>query len=363
MSLKIKITGTNVHPNTRGGIYEAHVHPFEAANVGHSGVVTLSKSLQNFTPNVIPFSNDLFGSQMNQNVIFGGTPELIHDGQAVGVWTPTANAGIWNFADSAKITITSANNNDSATFDDSGTIDMNDYTSITGKVDLDTYNVANHSIDIQFGLAGELLGNFINLNNYIDTGDFSEQGFVIPKIDFGINSLTIDEMTITIRRSGGSKPTVKFDDIQIEETGSPAVFKVFSSRDSDFYIKKLRFLFADALAGTLADGTMPALSYDKILGLSALTNGIVVQIIQNGEIDSSFNLKQFSDMQLIGADILSSISDGTNTFVILELEFSETVILKTNKPNSSFISITINDDLSGLLLFTGAARGAYEVIN
>lgn len=365
MTLQVNVIGSNSNTNK---VLETHVHGFKTVHGQHAGFVVLTDPLRNFIPTVVPFINELFGNQMNQAISFGGTPELITDGGSGGTeWTGTANQGTWNFADSGKTTITSALNNDSATFDDAGTIDMSGYTAISGLVDLDTYNAAQNTIVIQFGLAGIALGNSVDLDDYINVSDFSEQAFAIPKEDLGINELVVDEMSITVLRSGGTKPTIKFDNIQIEETGTPAVFKVSAAENqSDLHVKKVRFLIADAHTGIVTGSTttyptMPGIAYDKILGLSALTIGIVVQIVLDGVITTAVSIKQMSDMIGIGADVVTLTSDGTNTFMVLELEFSETIVLKRGQENTSFISLTINDDLSGLLLFTGAARGAYEV--
>jgi len=351
-----------------GSKRRAHVHAVNTVTGAHNALVVVTKNLQNFVPTIVPFLNDSFGNSMNQAVAFTDTPELIIDGGSGGTeWTGTANQGTWNFADSGKTTITAALNNDNATFDDAGTIDMSVYTAISGLVDLDTYNPTQNTMTIQFGLAGAPLGNSVDLDDYINVGNFSEQAFAIPKEDLGISLLTVDEMTITILRSGGTKPTVKFDDIQIEKTGSPIVFKVSAAANqSDLHVKKVRFLIADAHTGIVTGSTttyptMPGVAYDQILGLSALTIGIVVQIVLDGIITISVSIKQLSEMIGIGADIVSLTSDGTNTFLVLELTFSEPVILKRGQRDTSFISVTINDDLSGLLLFTGAARGAYEV--
>ena len=70
-----------------------------------------------------------------------------------------------------------------------------------------------------------------DLNDYIDTGNFAEQSFVIPKADLGLATQLLDGMTITMTRLAGTKPTVKFDDIQFEQTGIPAVFKATTSQD------------------------------------------------------------------------------------------------------------------------------------
>ncbi len=126
---------------------------------------------------------------------------------------------------------------------------MSNFTALTGKVDLDTYNQTNHDMFVQFGFyASGLIGNSVNLNDFIDVGNFAEQSFVVTKEALGLSDNEVDEFTITMARIGGSKATVKFDTFQIEQTGTPAVFKVFSNRETDFHCQKVKFVFADALA-------------------------------------------------------------------------------------------------------------------
>lgn len=302
---------------------------------------------------------------MNQNITFGGTPEIIHNGGTSTEWTGTAIAGTWNFADSGKVTITSANNNDEASFAEESptTIDMSGFTALTGKVDLDIYNLANNSIILAFDVAGASVGNSVDLNDYIDTGNFTEQGFVIPKADLGLTTQLLDGMTIAMTRLGGTKPTVKFDDIQFEQTGTPAVFQATTPLETRYHIDKIRFVMADALdafvtvAGATENATLPALSYDKLLGVSALSNGIVFQRVQGGEVLFSVALKQLSDF-LSFSTITNAISDGTNTFISMEMDFFEPIVLEGGPGN--FLSLTISDNLSGLLQFTAATRGALE---
>ena len=345
---------------------EAHVHRFSTAKrADHSGLLVLTRPFMNFNPELHPFLNDTFGAAMNQNVAFGGTPEIIHNGGTSTEWTGTAIAGTWNFADSGKTTITSANNNDEASFAEESptTIDMSGFTALTGKVDLDIYNPTNNSIILAFDIAGVNVGNSVDLNDYIDTGNFAEQNFVIPKADLGLTTQLLDGMTITMTRLGGTKPTVKFDDIQFEQTGTPAVFQATTPEGTRYHINKFRFVMADALdafvtvAGATENATLPALSYDKLLGVSALSNGIVFQRVQDGEVLYSVVLKQLSDF-LSFSTITNAISDGTNTFISMEMDFFEPIVLGGGAGN--FLSLTISDDLSGLLQFTAVARGALE---
>jgi len=145
----------------------AHIHRF--AKGKHNGLVTLQERFFNFDPEFHPFLNDNFGTAMNQNASFSGTPEIIHNGGTSTEWDATAIAGTWNFADSGRISITTANNNDQASFAEENalTIDMSGFTALTGNVDLDVYSDVNNSIIIQFDLAGVNVGNSVDLNDFI----------------------------------------------------------------------------------------------------------------------------------------------------------------------------------------------------
>ncbi len=277
------------------------------------------------------------------------------------VWIGTAVQGTWNFADSAKITLTSGDNNDEASIDsDTATsLGMTNFTAFTGKVDLDTYNPTANNIVIGFDLAGVAVGNTVLLNDYIDTGDFSEQSFVIPKDDLGLSTQTINGLTISLSRSGGAKPTFKLDDLQLEASGTPAIFKATTPAGTRFHISELRIAIADNVASTVASGTMHGLAYNALLGVSALSNGIIFQRVEDGKTLFSISIKQLGDLLSTGSDIVNAISDGTNTFLTLLVKFPEAIVLKGG--NNDFLSFTINDNLSGLLQFTAAARGAIEV--
>lgn len=362
--LKVRITGAQ----GRGAKeVEAHVHGFETASGEHAGLVVLTQPLLSLSPELHPFLNDTFGAAMNQNIAFGGTPEIIHNGGSSVEWTGSAIAGTWNFADGAKVTITSANNNDEASFAEESptTIDMSGFTALTGKVDLDIYNSTNNSIIVAFDVAGVAVGNSVDLNDYIDTGNFAEQTFVVPKADLGLTTQLLDGMTLTITRIGGTKPTIKFDDIQFEQTGTPAVFKATTPLGTRYHIDRLRFVMADnvssivTVAGATANATLQGLAYNALLGVSALTNGIVLQSVRGGKVGFSVVLKQLSDFLGAGSVITNAISDGTNTFISMELDFTERIVLEGGSDN--FLSLTVNDNLSGLLQFTAAARGALEV--
>lgn len=286
------------------------------------------------------------------------------------IWVGTAAAGTWNFADSAKITITSANNNDRADFENdtnqSWDISKNGFTTFTGKVDLDTYNATNNTILVQFGLNGTTVGDQLNLNDFIDTGDFSEQSFAIPVGDFNFGTDIINELAIVITRIGGNKPTIKFDDLQWEEIGASEVYKATTPIGTRFHVSEIRIGLADdetgivTVVGATENHSITNLGYDKILSLSALTTGIVFRLVQNGNTIFSVSFRQLGDFLAIGANLINPISDGTNTFFTLLIPFPEPIVIE-GTPLDDFLSFTINDNLSSLLQFTAVARGALEI--
>ena len=262
---------------------------------------------------------------------------------AVGnFWIPTANAGDWDFSDSTKVTITAANSGDSATFDDGGTIDMSGFTAITGKIDLDTYNDSTHSILIQFGLAGVPLGSSVNLNDYIDTGDFAEQSFVIPKADLGISTSTVDEMTITMIRTGGAKPTVKFDDFQIEQTGSPAAFSYRPSSTQRVKLISIKIVFADNVTATS--------SYNALFGVSALSIGINVIAQSLGKTVFSGNFNRLIDFLQVANSTFEESVGAADSWMSINVPFNDNQVVLQGVDGDN-ITFTVNDNLSGLAFF------------
>lgn len=316
---------------------------------GDVGPVTFTESLYDNFTEITPLVNPTFGADMNQNIAFSGSPEIIDDG-AAGGWNTTAVQGAWNFSDGGKTSLTLGNDSDEALFEDtvSGTIDMSNFTAITGKVSLTTYNNTNNNIIIQFGLAGIDVGNSIELDDFIDTSDLTtEQNWVIPKSDLGLSSQTIDEMTITLIRAGGSKPTFNFDDIQIEQTGTPAIF-VFIP-ENDVSLIDVQLTFVDNVTEANAK------DYNSILGVTALANGINVQAVSEGNLVFSGSFSRLIDfLQLPTADFVVG-GDATNSWVTINFDFRQyPVILKTGGIDG--VSFTISDNLSDLILFRTFVR-------
>lgn len=342
---------------------------FEAAQVktvkGDRGVVAITKPLLVSVPAGRPFINSTFGAAMNQNVSFGGTPEGIHDGTDSVLWTGAAVSGTWDFADttdpqagSKHVSVTNAVNADTATFADGTETDMSGFTAITGQIQLvNSYDGTRHNIILQFCNNGSPVGTSIDLNDYIDTGlAAAYQGFVIPKADMGVETATVDVLTITILRSGGPTPDIFFDAMQIEQTGTPLVYTVEATSGTKFYIEKLVWNWVDVgTAGT-------AYTYDKIGAVGPLSNGFVINTRLTFQNTFTATIRQLSDLLTAGGVVDNKIDDGTDTWVSVGVNLFETAPIILDSRNQDKVTVTINDNLSGLISFTLFARGHEELV-
>lgn len=342
---------------------QAHVHEKDS----HNGLIVFTDRLAQEVPITKVFTASGIGSDLNQNVSFSGTPEGIHDGEDSTLWTASALSGIWTFdsttnpnSGSQCIDATATVNGSQALFSDVTTTDMANFVALTCFVRLENF-VLGHQVQIQFRLAGVSIGNVVNIYDFIDISVLnSYQKVVVPKADFGITTQTVDEITIQSIKTSGANPDFRLDDIQLENIGNIISFTVEADKGTLYKATHLRLTIADNIAGTLLNGTMPALSYNKIMDISVLTSGIIIQTKINDTFIETIIIRQLSDLLLNGFNLVNQISDGTNTLIILEREYPEPVILKSVDLDS--IVIQINDDLSSLLLFRACVRGKKEEI-
>jgi len=208
---------------------------------------------------------------------------------------------------------------------------------------------------------GTQVGNAVSLQNYFSWGSFDVwQKISIPLTDFGTLAIstTLNALRIKIAAQEGKSPKWYLDDIQFEQTGTPIEYNLEPSKGTWLHVKSLQIVMADAYSGTLANATMPNIPYDSILGMEALAVGIVYRRVQDNSIITTFNIKKFVDfMGLSNAAITGSGSDGTNTWVSVNVKFNENVILKSEDKDK--MSLTISEDLSQLL-FLRVGVGAKE---
>jgi len=112
------------------------------------------------------------------------------------------------------------------------------------------------------------------------------------------------------------------------------------------------------MAGTLLNGTMPALAYNKMLG-ETLTAGVNYQRIQADKVQFSQTVKNLIEfLQLAGSEVSAQGSDGTNTWVTLRVFHQEPIILKSEDADK--LQWTIAENLEGLLHFRISAGCVIE---
>lgn len=315
------------------------------------------------------FASDTSGTNLNIDGNLAGTPDNIHNGTDNAYWTASTLVGnasdfTYDSTDQAfdgtrSIQTTASENNDTALFARGSTIDLADYRTLTGRIYINDWSTSgDKDIVFQFRNGGITTGTEVRISNYINTGlTGTWQQFIMPLTDFFLGSTVIDEMTFRmIDTGGGPAPGVYFDVLQLQEDtpGANEEFYISPTSDELWAVEKVSIVLADNITGAVANGTMPGLAYDQILGVSGLSNGLIFQVRTNGEIGFSKTALDLLDiLDWPGLTSMIPGSDGTNTFVKIEKVFDTPFLLYGNKNDK--ISIFVNDDLTGLLRFRASA--------
>ena len=139
------------------------------------------------------------------------------------------------------------------------------------------------------------------------------------------------------------------DDIAIQQSGGNEVFYVKPDAGTWFHVYHVTMSAADDLAGTLADATMPNLSYNTMLSpaTSGFSPGFLYQRIIDGEVVNSKPFRHIGDwLSFPNSEISSSMSDGDNTYISIKFTFTEPITLKYEK--SDELRIVLSEDFSSL---------------
>lgn len=337
-----------------------------------NALVVATRPLKSFYNKIKFFTNPDYGYNTNVAVGFSGTPIHIHNGIDNVYWLASVISGTWIFNSTTQahtgtksIDASATTNNDTAQIAKGSTIDLSNYVAITGWVYLSSWNDRGTKGIQLYGWdtsTAAIVGSEINLKDYINIGLIgSWQKFVIPLPHMNLVGETIDAIRIkTVDIGAGSPPSYYLDDIQIEETKTPIEFSIEPDPGTWLHVNNYSLLLVDAYASTLTDATMPYLSYDKLLGETSLTNGILYQRVIDGEVLLSFPFRDLGDILMFpGAKIENCGSDNTNTFLKILVDLIEPIVLKAE--NGDKISFIISDDLSGLLKLTVSANCKEEL--
>lgn len=363
MSLKTQITDSKNGLNT--SVCKLR-NTDGSPNGTENGVIVATDTFHKFNGKTIPFTNADHGIAMNQDGAFGGTALTVNTGEN----------GDWNAADvvGTKLTAESADRANSPTlstkidnpaindvweWDKGSNQILTGYVATTMFINVDK-DWTTDSIELYAWDGTAEVGNRVKLEDYFSENEFDVwHALIIPFGDMGIVGETIQSLRMQlVTKSGGKSPKFYVDDIQLEQTGEAIEYRVVQADDSPYHIYSFRVALADDLASSTVG--VPALTYNKLLGLTKLTNGITFRRFTSGVQVSQFTMTDLFDFFTAGFHLTNGINDGSNTAICLDIVFDDPIILDGNAVND-YISVTISDDLSGLAKFTVTAKGSREI--
>ena len=369
MTIRVEITGALAN----GELREAGIHQSN----GDVGLKVFSEPRHLRSTQFIPAFNPDFGIEMAIDASFGGTPVGVHNGTDSVEWAGTSVTGIKftfdstdeAFAGTKSVKTNRAVLNDVMQFDRGSDLDLTGYTAITlhirvasGWSPLSADSVSIYGWDVG---AGVQVGNAVLLENFfIETLFNTWHKITIPLSVMSLENISsgFDALRIEIVAKSGPGPVFYIDNMQIEETGAAETFAIVAPKGKKLEINSIAFTFIAAIDTTLADASMPNLSYDQILSLPKLDNGILFARIDDGEIIFSVPITCIADSTRGGAEIINEFADATNAHITLNTEFISPIILDSRKKDA--ITVTISDDLTGLISFTVISRGAvYDIVD
>jgi len=317
------------------------------------------------------FINSDEGIDMNKNGGSGGTPDIIHVGISDGVyWTGSniiggkANFNSGDRANSGSVSVKVDNPaiGNVWQFNKGSDLSISNYVSISMAVNIDKDWSVGESIIIYAWDTGtsSIVGNSVALEDYLNELDFDVWQIVsIPFTDLGLTSGTFDALRMSMDgTSAGKRPKLYFDDIQVEQTGTPLEYVLEPETGSWLYVENLTVTIVDVYDSSVANGTTQGLPYNTLLG-ETLSVGISYKREHAGEVLFNTLVTSLIDFMQFPATSVQSGSDGTNTWMTVNVPFNSPLILKPESADK--LSFTINDDLTGLLFFRATAGGKKEI--
>lgn len=249
-------------------------------------------------------------------------------------------------------------NDDEALFTAPSAIDFDDFSTLILSAYIVNWSVqgGTKEFELRFRNAGTNVGNSVNLSGFIDIGSFGFwQAAVMSKAEFGILDETVDEFVIkTVDVGAGPPPSVFFDFIKIEETGSPISFSITPPAGFQFDVHKISFLGeAPANSITSIDNLPP----EKFFSINPLANGLVTRTTINSVAFEGAIFRNNFDMIFQSSFTFTHVSTNIAQDTVMiraEVDISSTgLILKSSTSDS--IEQIVNDSFTGFNLFRASA--------
>lgn len=334
-------------------------------------LVVATRPLKKYINDVRFFTNDAYGSDANQNALNASILH-IHNGIDSALWTATAISGNWvfNSTDQAyegtrSIDGTSTTNDSVAQIAKGSAQDLSGYSSLTGWIYITGWSQFPSKEVRVYGWntgTGTQVGTVVDIGDYVNTTSLNNwQNFSIPLSDMSLTGQTIDAIRIrTIRTGFGFSPNYYLDNLGFVSVGAGSVeFSIRPDIGKNLFVNKVQMTIIDDYSGTVADGTMPSLPYDSLLGVPSLDAGISFRVVRNGNTEVLFIFKNLGDIITFpGIRLHDYGSDGTNTWAIMSMDWPAPIEL--NERTQDKISFTINDDLSDLISLKFSAISVIE---
>ena len=340
-------------------------------NNGDTGLKVFADPLYDRQGRFLVAVNPTYGLSMAQNFSFSGTPDQVHNGTDSVLWTGTEISGNKTTFDSTEqasagtksVKTANASINNVYQFDKGSDLTVTSYTAVTFKIYIDSNWTALDEVQCYCWdtTGGATIGVAVDLTNYMSFATFGEwQSVVIPFADFEHSAATFDAIRFEQTAKSGQAPTYYLDTIQVEQTSGSETYTMQPDGNTKAYVDQIYFSITDALDTTLVNNSMPNLSYNKILNVSQLTNGISVRTIQSGEFGFTARITNLGDMLTGGGELTNSICDGTNTFINVRIDFEGPIILDSRTKDK--IEFVLSDDLSGLISMVVFGKQRRQVI-
>ncbi len=142
---------------------------------------------------------------------------------------------------------------------------------------------------------------------------------------------------------------------------NPISFDLTPPENTIYTVWDIKFSFITPWHGEHPlEGTI--VQWDKFMDQSALPNGIVIQDTKDGEINFEVTIKNNADLIILPISTWN-IPFRDTTYVMVEIKFNFNPNTPIRMSSMDFNRITIRDDLTSLIQFTGSARGTIFLIN
>jgi len=338
-----------------GHIYEFANNDASTVTAAGGRTLTFAASGLTITASTGSFLTD--GYQRGQTVVIAGTSS--NDGSKL-IDTVTA---LVITLDSGESLTNEGPLSGGETLDATATIQGSSYVALSAFIFVDQNWNEGDSISV-YGYdsnTASVIGTPVFIEDVVDVFQFDVWHSAIFTIAaLGLEAQGFDSIRIQIVTEVGTGPRVYFDDFSLQQAGGAITYTSRPVAGTLYHADKLALILVDALDTTLADNSVFNITYNKILGLAKLANGIVFRRYSDNRLSFSTSATQMTDFLLGGFRIVEKFADATNVCIILEVTFASTIILDSRTLDR--FEIEIDDDLSGLVEFRGSLRGSSETL-